>query len=187
MRLITASLGAIAVAVLPLDPSETYVARQIISYTSQDVNSITGQVDSTLSDLGANIPVTYSQTTTAITVTFPANNPHRLGATADYCTLSNTGIVGVDGTWPVASITNATVVVLTSTTSQSKTGSAIAVPLKFCQTIIASGSMTAATVTPTYSAILPLYILPYSALIFKVTAWTAGTAYVDVRQAGNGS
>lgn len=187
MRLITAKLAAIGVAVLPLDPHETYTATGIVTFTSQDVNSITGQVDATYADLGANIPVTYSQTTTNITVTFPAANPHRLGATADYCTLSGTGIVGVDGTWPVGSITNATVVVLVSQTSQTKSGNAIAVPLKFAQTILATGSMTAATVLPTLSAALPLHLMPYSALILKVTAWTAGTAYLDVRQSGNGS
>ena len=186
MRLARASLSAIGVAVLALDPNETYVANAISTYTSESVSGITGQVDSTTSDLGNNIPVTYSQSTTNITLTFPSTRPHTLGATADYVTISGTGIAGVDGTWPVGSITSDTVIVVVSQTSQTKSGNCVATPLKFFQTILASGSMTAATVLPTLSAALPLHIMPYSALILKVTAWTAGTAYLDVRQAGSG-
>ncbi len=185
MRLVRASLSAVGVAVLPLDPGETYFGNGIIAYCSSSVSGITSKVDATISDLGANIPVTFSQSTTNITVTFPAANPHTLGGTSDYCTLSNTGIAGVDGTWPVGSVTSDTVLVLVSQTSQTKSGSAIAVPLRLYQNIIATN--TAATVTiPTVTAANPFYTIPFSALILKVSAWTAGTAYCDVRQTGSG-
>lgn len=183
MRLVTASQRGVGIAVLPLDPHETYFADAVAAYCSSDVSGITSKVDATISDVGNNIPVSYSQTTTSITVTFTV--PHKLGSAVDYCVISGTGIVGVDGTWQVASITSPTVLVLTSTTSQTKSGLAVATPLRFYQNIIATN--TAATITlPTYSAVLPLYLIPYSALILNVTAWTAGTAYVEARQAGSG-
>ncbi len=185
MRLVRASLAAKAVAVLPIDTHEISMQDAIIAYGSQTING-SAQVDATLSDLGANIPVTYSQTTTAITVTFPAAQPHTLGSSVDYCTIIGTGITGVDGTWPVASVTNDTVVVLTSTTSQTKTGNAIAVPLRFAATIIATGAMAATVKIPTVTAALPFYTMPFSALILNVTTYVAGTIYVDVRQTGSG-
>lgn len=186
MRLVSTQVtGGVGISVLPLDTHEITMQDAIVAYCSSDVSGITSKVDATISDLGANIPVTFSQSTTAITVTFPAARPHKLGSSADYCTLSNTGIVGVDGTWPVASVTSNTVIVLTSTTSQTKSGSAVAVPLRLYQNVIATNTAATATI-PTLSAALPLNIVPYSALLLNVTAWTAGTAYLDVRQTGSG-
>lgn len=185
MRLTTVSVGAVAIAVLPLDPHETYFADAVALYGSQDING-SAQVDATIADVGNNIPVTYSQTTTAITVTFPVANPHKLGSSVDYCTISGTGLTGVDGTWAVASVTSPTVVVLTSNTSQTKSGAAVGTPLRFYQTIIATGAIAATVALPTYSAVLPLYLIPYSALILKCTTWVAGKVYLEARQAGSG-
>ncbi len=186
MRLIRATNTAVSVAVLPLDPAETYFGNGIIAYGSSTINA-TAQVDATISDLGANIPVTYSQSTTAITVTFPTANPHTLGGTSDYVTIANTGIAGVDGTWPVASVTSDTVIVLTSTTSQTKSGNAIAIPLRLYQAIIATGAMAATVKIPTVTAANPFYTIPFSALILKTTTYVAGTIYLDVRQTGSGN
>jgi hypothetical protein len=187
MRLIRASLGAVGIAVLPLDTHEITIQDYIMMYCSKaGAANIVGQLDATISDLGNHIQATYSQTTTAITVTFPTAQPHTLGSAVDYVTLSGTGIVGVDGTWPVASVTNDTVLVLTSTTSQTKSGTVIATPLRTAINLIAASTTLLITpLTPVATAALPAYTTPWSAVIFNVTTWTAGTAYLDIRQIGN--
>lgn len=185
MRLVRATNTAVSVAILPLDPGEISFATGIIAYGSQTINA-TSQVDSTISDLGNTIACTYSQSTTNITITFPTAQPHTLGGTADYVVISGTGITGVDGVWPLGSVTNDTVLVAVSQTSQTKSGNCIVVPIRLYQAVIASGAMAATVKIPTVTAANPFYTIPFSALILKTTIYAAGTIYLDVRQTGSG-
>lgn len=191
MRLQTVSLQAIAVAVLPLNPHQVSFNEYPILYMSKSTSGTnTAQVDATISELGVNIPVTISQTTTAVTVTFPVAQPHRLGSSADYITISGSGLTGVDGTFPVTSVTSDTVLVYTSGTSQSVTGAAYAVPMRTVTNVIASGTppttaLPATSLVGSSATTIPVGRIPYSALILKVTAFgSGGTIYLDVRENG---
>lgn len=193
MRLVRASqAGAVGVVLLPLDPHQKAFSDGIIMYCDKaGAAHMTAQVDGTISDLGNLIPMTFSQTTTAITITTLAANPHTLGVASattgcDYCLISGTNIAGVDGIWPVGSITNATVVVATSQTSQSKTGSGFLTPIRLYQQVIGSAAPAITVTIPTVTAANPFYTIPFSALILNVSAWaTAGICYLDVRQSGS--
>src|SRR5258708_29658624 len=136
MRLITASLGATGVVVLPLDPGKTQVSDLIAMYASNSQNAITAQVDGTMSDLQANIPVSLSRSGTTGTVTFPTLNPHKLGGTTDYIVISGSGVASLDGTYSIASVTNDTVLTYASGTSATTTANAVAVPIRFMKTVI---------------------------------------------------
>src|SRR5271154_944520 len=116
-RLIQASLASTGSVVLPLDPHKIEIQDVIMMYASQDVSSITSQVDGTISDLGNQIPSSISRTTTVITITF--NTPHQLGGNTDYVIISGTGNSNFDGTFAIASVTSPTVVTVTSGSSGS--------------------------------------------------------------------
>ncbi len=183
-RLARASIAAKGAAILPLDPHKTAFQDGIIAYASQDING-TAQVDGTISDLGNQIPVTVSRATTVITVTFPTLNPHTLGSSADYVIISGTGNSNLDGVWPLATVTNTTVITITSPNSGTiNVVNGIATPLRLYQAVIATGAMAATVKIPTVTAANPFYTIPFSALILNCTTWVAGTVYLDVRQTG---
>lgn len=185
MRLVRATLSAAGATVLALDPHKIEANMLPILYGNSTVNA-TAQVDGVISDLGANTPVSISRTTTTVTVTFPTTDPHRLGGTSDYITISGTGISGIDGTFAIATITSPTVLTYTSTVSATSTALGVAVPLRFAAVVIASAAVSAtAPATVAVSATtLPLQFVPFSALILKCTIYTAGVIHLDVRQAG---
>ncbi len=188
MRVKYALVAGVGQAIIPLDPAKPLFNNAYAMWCDQaGSGAITGQIDATFSDLSNNIPVTYSQSTTAITLTFPAANPHTLGSNVDYMLISNTGIVGVDGFWAVSSVTNDTVVVVTSTTSQTKSGNAIATPVRRCANPYASAGLNLFPSVPNSTLALPVYYLPYSALILRVTVNAgSGIAILGERQAGSG-
>ncbi len=188
MRLVRAAQsGAVGVVLLPLDPHQQAFSDGIIMYCDKaGAAHMTAQVDGTISDIGLLIPMTFSQSTTNITITTPTTNPHTLGSSVDYVLISGTNIAGVDGVWPVGSVTNDTVVVAVSQTSQTKAGGGFITPLRLYQTVIGSTTALITATLPTVTAANPLYTLPFSALLLNVTAWaTAGTTYLDVRQSGS--
>ncbi len=189
MKVKFALVAGVGQAIIPLDPSKPLFNNAFAMWCTQaGSGAITGRVDATFSDLTNQIAVTYSQSTTAITVTFPTTDPHTLGSSADYMIISNTGIVGVDGLWPVASVTNDTVIVLTSGTSQTKSGNAIACPIRFCANPIVSGTLNLFPSVPNSTLATPVYYLPYSALINRVTVNAgSGLSVLGERQAGSGT
>lgn len=190
MRLATAAVtGAPGIVVLALDPHKVEFNDTIILYCSKaGASNQTAQVDATISDLGANIPVALSRSGTTVTVTFPATQPHRLGSAVDYITISGSGVASLDGTYQVATVTSDTVLTYTSGTSATTTANAIAVPIRFLETIIASGTPAITVTGPTAPSATTRYIptTVLSGLILNVTANTAGTCYLDVRQSGAG-
>lgn len=185
MRLNRASVGSASSVILPLDPHKTSFAMNTMMYGSSTI-SATAQVDGTLSDLGNLIPVTISRSTTTATVTFPSVNPHTLGGTKDYVVITGTGNSNLDGTYPVASVTNDTVLTYTVANSGASTGIGFATPVRFIETVIASASVSAtAPAVPAVSATAAnLYLTPFSAVILKCTSYSAGTVYLDNRQTG---
>ncbi len=181
---LTTAIGAV---VQPLDPHKAVMLARPILYGSSDI-SATAQVDGTLSDLGNAIPIVISRATTVLTVTFPAANPHTLGGSTDYVVISGTGNALLDGVWPLATVTNNTVITMTSPSSGTISATAgVAVPLRFAKTVIASAAVSA-TAPATFAAStdtgLVLAQVPFSAYILKCTIYAAGTLYLDTRQAG---
>ncbi len=188
MRLIKTSLSAAGSAVQVLNPHSIVQQVLPILYGSNGI-SATAQVDGTISNLGNNIPVIISQTTTTITVTFPSTQPHTLGGSSDYVVLSGTGNSTIDGTWAVATVSSATVLTITSGTSQSVGPiNGIATPIRFALTVIASAAVSATVpaVPARSNTTTDLGLQPWSALILKVTTYSAGTVYLDSRQYGTG-
>ncbi len=183
-RLVRASVGAAVAAILPLDTHKITMQDAIQAYASADING-SAQVDGTIADLGIKIPVSVGRATTVITVTFPTLNPHTLGSSADYVLISGTGNALLDGVWPLATVTNSTVITITSPSSGTIAAvNGIATPLRLYQAVIATGAMAATVKIPTVTAANAFYTLPFSALILNCTTWVAGTIYLDVRQTG---
>lgn len=75
----------------------------------------TFSIEHTFDPLLPALPITVSQSTTTITVTFAAEHGLRIG---DGVIISGSGVATVDGQWVVAGITNTTVLTITSATSQ---------------------------------------------------------------------
>ncbi len=181
-------VAGVGAGLIPLDPSKPLFNNAFAQWCDQaGSGAITGRVDATLSDLSVKIPVTFSQSLFAITMTFPTSDPHTLGSNVDYMLITGTGIVGVDGFWPVASVTNDTVIVVTSGTSQTKSGNAIACPVRRCANPIVSGTLNLFPSVPSSTLATPVYFLPYTGIINRVTV-NAGTgiAVLGERQAGTG-
>lgn len=188
MRAQKVTVAGVGQALAPLNQNQTiYQLSYTASCTQAGSGAITGRVDSTISDLGAIIPCTYSQALFAITITFPTTAPHTLGSSADYMLISGTGIAGVDGLWPVASVTNDTVIVVTSGTSQTKTGSCIATPIRFYSTTLPSTTLPLFGAVPTQTLASRVYDIPFTALILRVTVNAgSGVSILECRQAGTG-
>ncbi len=183
-RLSRVSIAAKGAALMPLDPHKTAFQDGIIVYGSQDING-TAQVDGTISDLANQIPVTVSRATTVITVTFPTLQPHTLGSSVDYVLITGTGNALLDGVWPLATVTNTTVITITSPSSGTiAVVNGVATPLRLYQAVIATQAQAATVKIPVVTAANPFYTIPFSALILNCTTWVAGTVYLDVRQTG---
>ncbi len=185
MRLVLASLSAAGATLLPMNPHLKYQQNAILLYASSDINA-SMRVDGTFSDLGANMPVSLSRSGTTVTVTF--STPHTLGNTRDFIKITGSGIASLDGFYAVASVTSPTVVTYTSGTSATTVVTAVANPVRVAE---GSGSVIGSTVLSASSAVVPtvtaanaFYTLPYTGLILQSTAYTAGTAYLGVRQTG---
>ncbi len=188
MKVMFSLVAGVGAGLIALDPSKPLFNNAFAQWCTQaGSGAITGRVDATFSDLSVQIPVTFSQALFAITITFPAANPHTLGSSADYMLITGTGIVGVDGFWPVASVTNDTVIVVTSGTSQTKSGNAIATPVRRCANPYTSAGLNLFPSVPNSTLATPVYYLPYSALIIRVTINAgSGIAILGERQAGSG-
>lgn len=185
MRLKQNSIAAAGVVIQPLDPHVIQLEMLPIMYGSSTINA-TAQVDGTISDLGNVIPVSISRSTTTVTVTFPTLSPHTLGGTKDYVVVSGTGVSSLDGVYPVASVTNDTVLTYTSGTSATTVANGYCCPVRFAATIIASASVSATTPAVPAVTTTSLYLpqIPFSGLILKCSTYVAGTVYLDTRQVG---
>lgn len=188
MRLIRKTLTAAGAILATLDPHKEFYTISGTMYGDTAVNA-TAQVDATISDLSARMPVTVSRSGTTVTVTFPSGvaNTHNLGGTKDYIYISGTGNSSLDGLYPVASVSSATVLTYTSGTSGTVGAmSAIAIPIRTIQSFIASASVSATTpALPSVSATsINLNTVPFSGLVLNCTIYTAGTVILDVLAAG---
>lgn len=188
MRLLTAQISAIGAVLLPLDTHKSFKQSSIL-LTANSTGNLTCRVDGVFSDVGANIPVKLSRSGTTVTVTFPTAQPHGIGSTVDWILISNSGVASLDGLYAISTVTNDTVLTYTSGTSATTAVNALASPLrsKGSGSVIGSSALTASSaVVPTVTAANPFYTLPYSALILQCLGYTAGTAYLSVRQTGTG-
>jgi hypothetical protein len=184
MRSIRKTLTGTGAILATLDPHKTYHAVSGYMYGDNAVNA-TAQVDATISDLTNKMPVTISRSTTTVTVTFQSN--HYLSGTADYVLISGTGLSGIDGIWPVASVSSTTVLTFTSSVSGTvATTNAFAVPIKKHETVIASGAVSATTLaTFAISATtMNQTVIPRTGLILNCTIYSAGTVILDALAAG---
>lgn len=187
-RVIRAKLAAAGSAVAIIDPNINSFGVNAMMYGSSTINA-TAQVDATIADMSIRIPVTVSQTTTTVTVTFPTLNPHTLGGTKDYVVISGTGLASIDGVYPLASVTNDTVLTYTSSSATVAAGTrAVATPVRFIETLIASATVSATAPAVTTPAVTPttvnLNLTPHTAFVLKCTTYVAGTVYFDLVQAG---
>lgn len=142
----------------------------------------TAQVDGVDIDIdGMPAAVTLTRSSTTVTVTFPASQPHLLGAITDYIVVSGTGNASLDGVYQIASVSSATVVTYTSSTSGTiaKTN-ASAIPLKFIATNQTSAAASASAAVSVVKA-----NAPYNALVLNCTIYSAGTVILDVLQPGH--
>lgn len=186
MRLNTVSISAAGSTLLTLDPHQMEVGQSITMYGSNNINA-TSQVDGTISDLTARIPVTVSRSVSTVTVTFPTAQPHRLGGTTDYVVISGTGISSIDGVYVLASVSSNTVITYTSSASGTLASTAaVATPVRTFKAVIASASVssTAPAVPAVSTTTAPIQFLPMSGLVLQCTSYVAGTTYLDVLQSG---
>jgi hypothetical protein len=137
-------------------------------------------------------PVTISQAATVISVTDP-NLPAKGGlsgtAGLDVVRIQGTGIVGIDGEWPVATVPTPTTYTLTSSVNQAvaatQNGKA-ALYRMFTSLITATagargfGNLSAGIAA---SAANSLNSGPVTAIALNVTALPAGSAYLQLLQA----
>jgi hypothetical protein len=145
--------------------------------------TLTYGVQFTLDDLGpgAERQVLTSQSTTVVTVT--DNGPPGNGGThglsvGDYVRLYGTGIAGLDGEYvSVATIVSATQYTLTSLTSQTVSP---AVPAK----VITARVFTHAVLTAQTTRATGNYTVATRGSRLNVTAYTSGTATLEVLQGG---
>ena len=182
MRLNKTSIAAVGAVMLPIDPHQQALSDAVIIYGSSSIDA-TAQLDGTYSELSNQIPMTFSRSTTTVTVTTVVD--HTLGSNVDYVLITGTGVASIDGFYPVATVTTDLALTYTSGTSATTVGSGFITPIRRAQAVIASGVMAATIKTPTVTAANPFYTIPYSALILKCTVYAAGTIYLDVRQSGS--
>jgi hypothetical protein len=134
--------------------------------------------------------VTISQATTVISVTDP-NLPAKGGlAVGDVGRIQGTGIVGIDGEWPVATVPTPTTYTLTSSVNQAvaatQNGKA-AIYRLFTSLITATagarafGNLAAGLAAATATGILNSG--PITAVALNVTAQPAGSTYLQLLQA----
>lgn len=158
---------------------------------SSDATGGASTVQFTYDDLGPDwlLPVTVSQTTTVITVTDP-NLPSKGGiAVGDVGRIAGTGIVGLDGEWPVASTPTPTSYTLTSTTNQSAvSNNGKAGIYRLFSSLITSaanarafGNLSSGLAAATGTGILNAGAV--SAVALNVTALTTGSIYLQLLEA----
>lgn len=135
-------------------------------------------------------PVTITQATTVITVNDP-NLPAKGGiAVGDVGRIQGTGVVGIDGEWPVATAPTPTSYTLTSTVSQAvaATQNGKAAIYRLFSSLITSaanarafGNLSYGLAAATATGILNSGAV--SAVALNVTALTAGSIYLQLLEA----
>lgn len=157
---------------IPVDYRSVPLGIGIIGIPSSNA-TLTWGVQHTLDDPGPDgaFPVTYSQTTTTITVTdtrqFFGVTGHGLSV-ADSVYL--TGIAGTpDGNYQVATVTSQTVYTVTSAVSQSAAGNAVAHNFRW------DNHVSLVTLTGRQDG---NYAFPIRAIRLNISAYTAG--YLDL-------
>jgi hypothetical protein len=142
--------------------------------------TLTYSVQFTLDDLGASRAVTISQSTTVITVTDtgpPGNGGTHGLSVGDYVRIFGTGLVGVDGEYvSVATIVSATQYTVTSGTSQT----VVATPAQ----VVTARVFTHAVLTGQTARATGNYTVATRGSRLNVTAYTSGTATLEVLQGG---
>jgi hypothetical protein len=144
--------------------------------------TLTASVQFTLDDLGSGgaRAVTVSQSTTVVTVT--DNGPPGNGGThglsvGDYVRIFGTGIAGLDGEYfAVASFVSATQYTVTSGTSQT----VAATPAQ----VVTARVFTHAVLTGQTARATGNYTIATRGSRLNVTAYTSGTATLEVLQGG---
>lgn len=138
---------------------------------SFDNNAITYQVEHTPDNPNVTVPVSISRATTVATLTRAA---HGL-VVGDSVTVINSGSANLDGVYPVASVVDANNLTYTVANSGATAGAATA-QAALCRVFI-DATLTAKT-AKAYAA----NSVPVLASRINVTAWTAGTATLQVVQ-----
>lgn len=181
MRVTQVSLAAVAISPwIPHDYYQTPANIGLAGFISSGA-TLTYSVQFTLDDLGAaGRQVTVSQSTTVVTVTDngpPGNNATHGLSVGDYVRITGTGIAGLDGEYvSVTTIVNATQYTVTSGTSQTIT----AIPA----TVLTARVFTHAVLTGQTTRATGSYTVATRGSRLNVTAYTSGTATLEVLQGG---
>ena len=177
---------------VPVNNLQIAFALSVGILLSSDATGGASTVQFTLDDMSpdAYAPITVTQATTVLTVVDP-NLPAKGGiAVGDVGRIRGTGIVGVDGEWPVATLVSPTSYTLTSTTSQTvaQAPNAQAAIYHLFSSLITSaanarafGNLSAGLAAATATGILNSGAI--TAVALNVTALTAGSIYLQLLQA----
>lgn len=181
MRLQRITATAVSNTLLPLDSNQVMYNESCYLYGSSTV-SATATVYGIISNLYANLPVSFSRSGTTVTLTF--QSAHFAAASAIFVNVCNSGVTSIDGVYAVVTVGSTTTLTYTSGTSATTSGNAVA-SILIGQTMINSVAVSATTPTkPTISIQNTFSTLPYSSLLLVVSAYTSGTVYLDSRQSG---
>lgn len=184
MRITEVSVAAVAASAwIPVDYWQTPPAIGLAGFISSGA-VLTWAVQYTYDDIGSGgvRPIRLSQATTVITVVDSGpssrNGTHGLSV-GDDVTIIGTGLAGVDGEYAVATVVSATSYTVTSGTSQTVANT----PAQ----VVSARVFTHSVLTGKTARADGSLLVPVRGVRLNVTAYTSGTASLEVVQGGMSS